>query len=350
MAACLRMARRNRGLTATNPSVGTLLVKSGNIVGRGVTAIGGRPHAERLAIEQAGTSAQGSTAYVTLEPCAHHGATPPCAQALIDAGIARVVTAWTDPDQRVDGKGHAMLREAGIDVTIGMCGEIAELDLCGYLRRKQDGRPHVTLKLAISEDGKLGLPGKEISITGSISGAMVHRMRAENDAILVGSGTAGVDDPQLNCRLPGLAHRSPARFVLDSQASLDANSLLAKTARDTPTHVISSHSPFPSPLARLGVRHFPAEQHNGRLALPEILDDMGASGISSLMVEGGAQVANSFLESNLVDELALFVGGTRIGEDGITSPVHPDTVPDRFLLGRTLKLGEDILFQYTGTS
>ncbi|MEL6966812.1 MAG: bifunctional diaminohydroxyphosphoribosylaminopyrimidine deaminase/5-amino-6-(5-phosphoribosylamino)uracil reductase RibD, partial [Pseudomonadota bacterium] len=186
MAACLRLARRHTGLTASNPSVGTLLVQhqpgGSLIVGRGITAIGGRPHAERVAIDQAGERARGATAYVTLEPCAHHGATPPCATALIEAGVSRVVTAWIDPDSRVDGKGHAMLEAAGFAVETGVRSSDAARDLQAYLTRKQLNRPAVTLKLAVSADGYLGRRGEEVAITGALSRAMVHRLRAEHDA------------------------------------------------------------------------------------------------------------------------------------------------------------------------
>ncbi|MEM1317655.1 MAG: bifunctional diaminohydroxyphosphoribosylaminopyrimidine deaminase/5-amino-6-(5-phosphoribosylamino)uracil reductase RibD, partial [Pseudomonadota bacterium] len=305
MAACLRLARRHRGLTGTNPSVGTLLVKDGCVVGRGITAKGGRPHAERIALDQAGTEASGATAYVTLEPCAHHGATPPCAQALIDAAVAEVHTAYIDPDHRVDGKGHAMLREARIAVYEGEQSDVAGADLRGYLTRKRLGRPAVTLKLAVSRDGMLGRIGEEVPITGSLARAVVHRMRAEHDAIAVGRGTVEADNPDLTCRLPGLEFRSPERFVFDSEATLPATSRLAQTADVVPTHLISTQPELPTHLVGTSVRHFAAEAEGGAIALPEVLDDMGARGISSLMVEGGAQLAESFLVAGLVDEIAL---------------------------------------------
>ncbi len=347
MDACLRLARRHRGLTASNPSVGTLLVQFEDeipkVVGKGITAKGGRPHAERIAIDQAGDKAKGATAYVSLEPCAHHGATSPCAQALIDAGVARVVTAWTDPDTRVDGKGHAMLKAAGITVETGQGAEQSGHDLGGYLNRKLKNRPYVTLKLAISADGKLGIAGQEILITSSIAKSLVHRMRAENDAILVGKGTVEADDPELTCRLDGLQNRSPQRFVLDSDAKLSARSKLALGARDVPTHVISMKSELPKDLIEQDVRLFAAEAHDGKLALPEILEDMAASSISSLMVEGGAEVAKSFLEADLVDKIALLTGPTTIGEKGIPSPVVATDLATSFTLERQMVLGDDTL-------
>ena len=343
MAACLRLSRRHRGLTSSNPSVGTLLVKDGVIVGKGITAKGGRPHAERVALDQAGTDASGSTAYVSLEPCAHHGATPPCAQALIDAGVSRVVTAWIDPDNRVDGKGHAMLKQAGLEVDIGVHADTAAADLAGYLNRKQKNRPQVTLKLAVSADGKLGVAGGEVAITGELSRSIVHRMRAEHDAIMVGRGTVDADDPDLTCRLPGLEHRSPHRFVLDTRAGLSSESRLAQSARKVPVSLITTASQLPDELSGLGVKRFAAEAHDGQLALPEIVEDLANNGISSLMVEGGAHVATSFLDAGLVDEIALFSSKSVVGEDGIKSPVNQEQIPNDFTLVRSLQLGEDTL-------
>ncbi len=345
MAACLRLARRHRSQTMSNPSVGTLLVqhtpRGALVVGSGITARGGRPHAEPVAIEMAGDRAKGATAYVSLEPCAHHGATPPCAQALIDAGVRRVVTAWTDPDHRVDGKGHDMLRAAGIEVTVGVLGEVAAHDLAGYLTVKKFGRPQVTLKLAVSRDGRVGVAGQEVAITGQLARNAVHRMRAESEAILVGRATVVSDDPQLTCRLPGLENRSPARFVLDTKARLSPNTHLARTAQQIPTHIISAQSELPDDLAQLGVRLFAAEEHDGRLALPEILEDMANRGIATLMVEGGAQTASAFLEANLVDEIALFTGTMEIGDKGIPAPMILEDLPHGFEVYRELNWGDD---------
>lgn len=345
--ACLRYARRHRGVTASNPSVGTLLVQflgdQPVVVGRGITAIGGRPHAERIAISQAGERAQGSTAYVTLEPCAHHGATPPCAQALIDVEVSRVVTALTDPDARVDGTGHAMLRDAGIEVVEANAPNSAATDLAGYLTRNEKNRPHVILKLAVSVDGKLGRSGEEVPITGEIAGSYVHRMRAEYDAILVGRGTVDADDPDLTSRLPGLEHRSPKRFVLDSRATLSPTSRLASTANSVSVSIITSKAKISEALKASGVTRFAAEDHDCQLALPEILEDMAADGISSLMVEGGAKVAGSFLEQGLVDNVALFTGAKSMGTEGIASPISRETMPEDFSLERTLQLGDDLL-------
>jgi diaminohydroxyphosphoribosylaminopyrimidine deaminase/5-amino-6-(5-phosphoribosylamino)uracil reductase len=249
MAAAIRMSRWHLGLTATNPSVGTLIVRDDGagprIVGRGVTAIGGRPHAEPQALAEAGELARGATAYVTLEPCAHHGRTPPCAEALIAAGVARVVGAASDPDQRVSGRGYAMLREAGIEVVERVLADEAADLMAGYLIRSVRKRPEVTLKLAVSADGMIGRQGAgQVAITGDMSRAQVHAMRAEADAILIGIGTALADDPELTCRLPGMERRSPVRIVLDGQARLPAGSKLALSAAQTPVLVAASSTPI----------------------------------------------------------------------------------------------------------
>ena len=346
MAACIRLARRHTGLTGTNPSVGTLIVNGGRVVGRGITALGGRPHAEPLALAEAGEEARGATAYVTLEPCAHHGVTPPCAQALIDAGVARVVTAWIDPDARVDGKGHAMLRAAGIAVETGPCAGSAARDLAPYLARKARNRPHVTLKLAVSKNHALGLRGREVAITGPLARTYVHRMRAEADAILVGRGTVEADDPELTCRLPGLEGRSPRRFVMMGRGQLSPESRLARSATTVPVHVVTSHGEPGDGLKKAGVRHFAAEDFDGRIALPEMLEDMAEMGIASLMVEGGARLAQSFLMLDRIDRLVLFTAPDTIAAASharVQSPIHRDNVPDHLECIRELRLGDDRL-------
>ena len=349
MAASIRLSRRNLGLTATNPSVGTLIVRDGVVVGRGVTAIGGRPHAEPQALAEAGSLAEGATAYVTLEPCAHHGRTPPCADALVTAGVARVVGAASDPDPRVSGKGYAILREAGIEVVEGvLANEAADL-LAGYLTRARLKRPEVTLKLAVSSDGMIGRRGEgQVAITGAVSRRQVHRMRAESDAILIGVGTALADDPELTCRLPGLEARSPARIVLDATLRLPLASKLAAGARQTPVLLASSveaDEERRAALAALGVGFLSAELHEGRIALPELLEDLAAQGFMTLMVEGGAETAHQFLAEGLVDRIALFAGPDAIGE-GVAAPVTPATVSAGFRLARQARFGDDLYHEY----
>ncbi len=350
MAAAIRLSRRNLGLTGTNPSVGTLIVRDGRIVGSGVTAIGGRPHAEPQALAEAGEAARGATAYVTLEPCAHHGRTPPCANALVSAGVTRVVGAASDPDPRVSGRGYAILREAGIEVVEGVLAQEAADMLGGYLTRSEKKRPEVILKLAISADGMIGRTGEgQVAITGPVSRRQVHMMRAESDAILVGIGTALADDPSLTCRLSGLEHRSPLRVVLDRGMRLPVQSALARTARDVPVLVTAAEDCQPErrkALAEAGVDFLGVELHDGEIALPEFLEDLAARGILTLMVEGGAYTAQMFLEEGLVDRLALFTGPSKIGPGGIAAPLDRDHIPEGFRLLREAQFGDDVYLEY----
>ncbi|MBL0933850.1 MAG: bifunctional diaminohydroxyphosphoribosylaminopyrimidine deaminase/5-amino-6-(5-phosphoribosylamino)uracil reductase RibD [Rhizobiaceae bacterium] len=354
MAAAIRLSRRNLGLTSTNPSVGTLIVRNDGegprIVGRGITAIGGRPHAEAEALAVAGDDARGATAYVTLEPCAHHGRTPPCAEALVRAGVARVVGAAADPDPRVSGKGYAILEAGGIDVTPQILADDAADLLNGYLTRSLSKRPEVTLKLAISSDGMIGREGAgQLAITGPVSRRQVHRLRAESDAILVGIGTALADDPELTCRLPGLEKRSPIRIVLDRDARLSPASKLASSARETPVLLataIDAEATRRATLEKLGVGFIACDEHEGRIALPEFLEDLAARGVLTLLVEGGAETARQFLAEGLVGRLVLFVGPQPVGEGGIASPVDPAAIPTGFRLLRRDVFGGDFCFEY----
>jgi diaminohydroxyphosphoribosylaminopyrimidine deaminase/5-amino-6-(5-phosphoribosylamino)uracil reductase len=345
MAAAIRLSRSHLGLTSTNPSVGTLIVSDGVIIGRGVTALGGRPHAETQALAEAGKAARGATAYVTLEPCAHHGRTPPCANALVTAGIARVVGAAADPDDRVSGRGYAILREAGIEVVEGVLADEAADLMAGYLIRSSKKRPEVTLKLAVSADGMIGRKGAgQIGVTGGISRAQVHLMRAQADAILVGVGTVEADDPELNCRLPGLEDRSPLRIVIDPEAKLPMMSKLALSARSMPLFVAAGPDAKPvrrSSLEMLGVTFLATEMHQGRIALPELLEDLAGRGVTTVLVEGGAATAQAFLDDGMVDRIALFQGPNPIGEGGVASPLTFETVPEGFRLVREARYGLD---------
>ncbi|TRC92239.1 bifunctional diaminohydroxyphosphoribosylaminopyrimidine deaminase/5-amino-6-(5-phosphoribosylamino)uracil reductase RibD [Mesorhizobium sp. WSM4303] len=349
MAAALRLSRRNAGRTSTNPSVGTILVRDDGagpmIVGTGVTAVGGRPHAETEALAEAGELARGATAYVTLEPCAHHGRTPPCANALVNAGVARVVGAASDPDPRVSGKGYAILRAAGIEVVEKVLAAEAAEQMAGYLTRSLKKRPEVILKLALSSDGKIGMEGSgQVAITGEIARREVYLMRAEADAILVGIGTALEDDPALTVRLPGLENRSPARIVLDRQIRLPEASKLVSGIDRVPLYIAACLEADPlrrSVLERAGVRFIGTETHEGGVALPELLEDLGALGMASVLVEGGAKVATAFLAEGLVDRIVLFQGPEAIGEDGIASPIDANHIPAGFRKLRDMRFGED---------
>jgi diaminohydroxyphosphoribosylaminopyrimidine deaminase/5-amino-6-(5-phosphoribosylamino)uracil reductase len=356
MAAALRYGRWHSGQTGTNPSVSTLLVDferaAPRIVGRGLTALGGRPHAERIAIDQAGEQAVGTTAYVTLEPCAHHGVTPPCAQALIDAKVARVVTAYVDPDRRVDGEGHAMLAAAGIEISQGVLSSIASYELGGYLTRSVKGRPLVHLKLALSADNKLGIVGKEVPITGEAVRRQVHLMRAEANAVLVGAGTLRCDDPDLTCRLPAMDHRSPLRIVVagDQELPLDAN--IFQFARQTPTLVVGALAEQRPALQKLGVDILGAENTGAGVPWPELLDDLGSRGIATLLVEGGAGIARTLLASELADRITLFQNPALLGDEAIVSPVSHDELMQNngYVLHNSAKYGADQCVEFVRTS
>jgi diaminohydroxyphosphoribosylaminopyrimidine deaminase / 5-amino-6-(5-phosphoribosylamino)uracil reductase len=354
MAAAIRLARRHEGRTGSNPSVATILVRDlGHgpvIVGSGVTAIGGRPHAEPQAIEQAGERARGATAYVTLEPCAHHGRTPPCADALVAAGVARVVGAASDPDPRVSGKGYAILRAGGLEVEEGVLADEAAAGLAGYLTRRVKNRAHVTLKLAVSADGMVGLEGAgQVALTGPLARRQVHVTRAHSDIILVGSATAIADDPELTVRLGGLEERSPIRLILDDRMKLPVAGKLVNTARDVPVWVATSappDDPARAVLAEAGVGFVAAEVIDGRIALPELLEDIGERGLSTVMVEGGATVARAFLAEGLVDRLQIYTSPKTLGRQGVVAPVTAETVPEGFRLRRTMMFGDDRLDEF----
>ncbi|NKK56526.1 bifunctional diaminohydroxyphosphoribosylaminopyrimidine deaminase/5-amino-6-(5-phosphoribosylamino)uracil reductase RibD [Rhizobium leguminosarum bv. viciae] len=362
MAAAIRLSRWHLGRTATNPSVGCLIVRDGVIVGRAVTALGGRPHAETQALAEAGALARGATAYVTLEPCSHHGKTPPCAEALIAYGVARVVISVTDPDPRVSGRGIAMLREAGIEVDAGVLEAEGRHSLAAYLTRQTKNRPYVTLKLAVSADGMIGREGAgQVAITGPEARAQVQALRAETDAILVGIGTAIADDPLLTVRSPGLESQSPIRIVLDPSLALPLTSKLVATAREVPVIVVASEEASlleaeggntPADAADMDSRRAAIEAAGVEVVHcnpyhPEVLlPALATRGISSLLVEGGAKTARLFLEAGLVDRIQLYQAPVVIGEGGIESPLDATDIPSGFAHTGTLMFGEDRLDEY----
>ncbi|MGO7209829.1 bifunctional diaminohydroxyphosphoribosylaminopyrimidine deaminase/5-amino-6-(5-phosphoribosylamino)uracil reductase RibD [Rhizobium ruizarguesonis] len=362
MAAAIRLSRWHLGRTATNPSVGCLIVKDGVIVGRAVTALSGRPHAETQALAEAGAIARGATAYVTLEPCSHHGKTPPCAEALIAYGVARVVISVTDPDPRVSGRGIAMLREAGIEVDAGVLEAEGRHSLAAYLTRQTKNRPYVTLKLAVSADGMIGREGAgQVAITGPEARVQVQALRAETDAILVGIGTAIADDPLLTVRSPGLESQSPIRIVLDPSLALPLTSKLVATAREVPVIVVASEEASlleaeggntPADAADMDSRRAAIEAAGVEVVHcnpyhPEVLlPALATRGISSLLVEGGAKTARLFLEAGLVDRIQLYQAPVVIGEGGIESPLDATDIPSGFAHTGTLMFGEDRLDEY----
>ena len=293
MQLALSLGRRGLGRTWPNPAVGAVVVKDGVIVGRGWTQPGGRPHAEPEALRRAGEAARGATLYVTLEPCSHFGKSPPCVDAVIASGIARVVSAIEDPNPEVAGQGHAKLRAAGIAVDVGLGAAEAAHDHAGHFRRIRDKRPHVILKLAVSADDKIGAAGhKPVAITGEAARTRVHLLRAQCDAILVGIGTVLADDPVLTCRLPGMEARSPVRVVLDRALRLPGDSKLVHSARQTPLWVMTSdfaEAPAAMKLGAAGaqvIRVAATAQPPG-LDLPAVLHALSDKGITRLMVEGG---------------------------------------------------------------
>jgi diaminohydroxyphosphoribosylaminopyrimidine deaminase/5-amino-6-(5-phosphoribosylamino)uracil reductase len=323
MQLALTLGRRGQGRTWSNPAVGAVVVKDGVIVGRGWTQPGGRPHAEPVALARAGEAARGATLYATLEPCSHVGKSPPCADAIIAAGIARVVSAIEDPNPEVAGQGHAKLRAAGIKVDIGLGATEAARDHAGHFRRVRDKRPHVILKLAVSSDGKIGTAGrKPVAITGEAAKAWVHLLRAQSDAILVGIGTVMADDPLLTCRLPGMEARSPVRVVLDRALRIPGTSRLVHSARKTPLWVMTSslaEAPAATKLGAAGaqvIRVATTTTPPG-LDLQAVLHALSEKGITRLLVEGGARVASSFVAAGLVDEAWLLRGADAIGAGGV---------------------------------
>ena len=326
MALALALGRHGLGNTWPNPAVGAVVVKDGVIVGRGWTQAGGRPHAEPEALERAGEAARGATLYVTLEPCSHFGKSPPCADAIIASGVARVVSAIGDPNPVVAGQGHARLRAAGITVDIGPGAAEAARDHAGHIRRVRDQRPHVILKLAVSPDDKIAAAGhKPVAITGEAARARVHLLRAQCDAILVGIGTAQADDPELTCRLPGMEARSPVRVVLDRALRISGTSKLVHSARETPLWVMTSNLSEAPAAMKLGasgaqvIRVPVSTKPPPGLDLAAVLHALAGKGITRLLVEGGARVASSFVAADLVDEVWLLRGASPVGPDGVAA-------------------------------
>jgi diaminohydroxyphosphoribosylaminopyrimidine deaminase/5-amino-6-(5-phosphoribosylamino)uracil reductase len=345
----LRLAERALGETAPNPAVGCVIVTPDErIVGGGRTGRGGRPHAEAVALAQAGEAARGATAYVTLEPCAHHGKTPPCADALIQAGVARVVAAIGDPDPRVSGAGFARLRAAAVAVVTDVLRNEAATLNAGFFLRVSQQRPLVTLKIAASADGRTASAGGESQwITGDEARRFGHLLRAKHDAVLIGVETAIADDPLLTCRLPGLEDRSPVRIVLDSRLRLSPSSKLARTAREIPTWVFTV-SAGGDELRNCGVEVFVATRDaRGRPDIAAILHRLAERDITRLLVEGGAGVHASFVDRGLADHLEIFRAPLTLGAAaqpaiGALAALSLDEAP-RFIRTGTRSFGPDLL-------
>jgi diaminohydroxyphosphoribosylaminopyrimidine deaminase/5-amino-6-(5-phosphoribosylamino)uracil reductase len=356
MQLALTLGRRGQGQTWPNPAVGAVVVKDGVIVGRGWTQPGGRPHAEPEALRRAGEAARGATLYVTLEPCSHFGKSPPCTEAIVAAGIARVVSAIGDPNPEVAGQGHARLRAAGISVDIGAGTAEAARDHTGHFRRIRDKRPHVILKLAVSSDDKIGAAGrKPVAISGEAAKARVHLLRAQCDAILVGIGTVRADDPLLTCRLPGMEARSPVRVVLDRSLRIPGTSRLVQSARETPLWVMTSNLSEAPAAMKLGaagaqvIRVATTTKPPG-LDPAAVLHALAEKGITRLLVEGGARVASSFVAAGLVDEVWLLRGPAPVGADGVAAldalPLTTITQSPDFRVRASESLQKDTLTVY----
>jgi diaminohydroxyphosphoribosylaminopyrimidine deaminase/5-amino-6-(5-phosphoribosylamino)uracil reductase len=355
MALALTLGRRGLGNTWPNPAVGAVVVKDGVILARGWTQASGRPHAEIEALRRAKKTARGATIYVTLEPCSHNGKSPPCADAIIKAGIARVVSALEDPNPEVAGKGHDKLRTKGIAVEIGLGAQEARRAHAGHILRLTQNRPHVLLKLAISADGKVGLAGrKPAAISGEAARQRVFQMRAQSDAIMVGIGTVLSDNPQLTCRLPGMEALSPVRVVLDAQLRVPLATSVVAMVRETPTWVFAARKASKLAeeiLQQRGCKVFRVEDEDGRLDLDTVLKTLAGQGITRLMVEGGPTLAAGLVAANLVDEAALFYSEKLIGDDGI-APLEGmplDVLTSRLHVQSSEQIGVDTLEKFERT-
>ncbi|QFU08004.1 Riboflavin biosynthesis protein RibD [Rhodobacteraceae bacterium THAF1] len=354
MAHALALGRRGQGATWPNPAVGCVITRDGRVVGRGWTQPGGRPHAEVVAIAQAGSAARGATAYVSLEPCAHHGRTPPCAEALIAAGVVRVVTALEDPDPRVAGRGHAMLRAAGVEVVEGVGSAEAGHDQIGFLTRVTRNRPMVTLKLATSLDGRIATASGESQwITGPDARRAVHGMRLTHDAVLVGGGTARADDPRLTVRDFGPV-RQPIRIIAARKLDLPMDGALWVSVPDAPLWLLHGSEADPTRIAawtEQGARCIPIPVIKGHLDPASMLATLGEEGMTRIFCEGGGSLAGSLMHADLVDRLVTFQAGVMLGAEGqpAIAALGIDALnqAQRFELHDTRRIGADIVSHWS---
>lgn len=341
MRAALRLARSGLGRTWPNPSVGCVIVKDGAVIAQACTAHGGRPHAERLAVEQAGSEAKGATAYVTLEPCAHHGKTPPCSGFLIEAGIKRVVIACSDPDKRVNGEGIRQLKAAGVQVEVGILEKEARALNRGFFLRETKQRPLVTLKAGLSADGNIAAaPGQKTVINGEAAWRRIQLERSYHDAVLVGINTVLADDPMLNARVPGVEHPT-VRVVLDRNLQIPLSSQLVKTARQFPLWVFHDNDPGDKAIdfEKAGVRLFKDT------AVTLVVKALAAEGVTRLLVEGGTRVHEAFLEAGLCDRLFLMKSPHVLGGAGVRMA---DWSKSGLKVTKTARFSEDLLEIYEG--
>nr|WP_320142576.1 bifunctional diaminohydroxyphosphoribosylaminopyrimidine deaminase/5-amino-6-(5-phosphoribosylamino)uracil reductase RibD [uncultured Cohaesibacter sp.] len=354
----LRLGRRGAGATAENPAVGCVIARNNagrmEIVGRGWTQEGGRPHAERVALAEAGTRAREATAYVTLEPCSHTGQSSPCADALVEAGITRVVCAHPDPDHRVAGRGFEKLRNAGVSVDVGLMGKRARQELAGFLSRTVRKRPWLQVKMAFSSDGMIGLEGVgNYPVTGALAKSRTYALRLQADAILVGCDTVLIDDPALTVRLPGLERRSPTRVVLDSKGRIPVASNLVQTARDIPVWIVTSEQ-MPADKA-LKLQEYGCTllclnaTASGHIDLKAALESLAERGINAVFAECGAKLGSELLQSGLVDAFFLYQGAGKIGAKGLLAlGGQPEAAlaAGGFILEENCKMGTDRLKRF----
>ncbi len=359
MRAALRLAERALGNSWPNPAVGCVLVRGNKVLGRGWTQPGGRPHAETQALDDAAShhgpgAARGATAYVSLEPCSHHGKTPPCTDALSSAGVARIVVACLDPDPRVDGGGVGRLRDAGVTVVEGLFETEARELNAGFFKRIQAGRPLVTLKIATSLDGAIATAaGRSKWITGKKARARGHLLRAKHDAVLVGIGTALADDPMLDCRLPRFARFSPVRVVVDTNLRLPAESQLVRTANRLPTWVLTGDRPAEDrarALQQAGADVIAISAGNGGLDLLAGLGAIAGRGVTRLLVEGGGGITTSLLRLDLVDRIVWFRAPILLGGDARPAvaalAIEDIAKAPRFRCIDQRRLGDDLMETY----
>jgi diaminohydroxyphosphoribosylaminopyrimidine deaminase/5-amino-6-(5-phosphoribosylamino)uracil reductase len=356
MRAALGLARRNLGRVWPNPAVGCVIVAEGRVVGRGWTQPGGRPHAEAVALAEAGAQARGATAYVTLEPCAHVGLTPPCADALVAAGIARVVVAISDPDPRVDGRGLGALRDAGVETALGVLAEEAAALNAGFLSRVARGRPRLTLKLATSLDGRIATgTGESRWITGPEARREVHLMRARADAVLVGAGTARTDDPRLDVRDIGLSDAQPVRVVVTGALSLPRNGHLGQSARQTPLwlcHHAEAEDARRRAWTEAGAVLIEVPfQEDGQLDLSALFQALGERGLTRVLCEGGGRLAGALLAADLVDEVVTYTAGLALGDEAVAAvgsmEIGTLALAPRFRLLSQRAVGGDVRAEWT---
>jgi len=368
MQPAIALAERGLGATWPNPTVGCVIVSDGVVVGRGRTGLRGRPHAETQALAMAGARARGATVYVTLEPCSHHAHTPPCADALVAAGVARVVVACGDPDPRVNGAGLARLRAAGVEVATGVMEQAAAEALAGFFARVRLGRPLVTLKLATTLDGRIATQaGESRWITGTRAREAVHALRGRHDGVMVGAGTVAADDPELTCRLPGFSARPTVRIVADSRLRTPAGARLVASAHQAPSWILYHTDSLPEGaeprpgeitpsraqlLAEAGARCVLVPADPGGIDLAAALRALGTRGLTRVLVEGGAQLAASLLAADLVDRIVWFHAPGTMGADGIPalSALGVDTLAamPRFVrVGEPRALGADVMTLFT---